>query len=337
MPRRLGVSVGFTASGKEREELLEKVRIADQLGVESIWAAEAWGREAVVGLTQLVLNTKRAKIGTAILNVFSRSPGLMAQTFATLDELSGGRMLIGLGTSGAYVIEHFHGIKFDKPVSRMREYAEIINMVMRKEKLVYHGKVFNLERGFTLQNFDPVRSHIPIFFATLADDSIRLTGEVADGWIPIYWPASKIKDGSALIAEGAKRAGRDPRAITIAPSTQIHVVKPGDDPQKARQDGRQPIAFYIGRMGVFYKRMFIRNGYGAETEACQAAWDRRDQPGALAAISDKMLDDIAIIGDLKHCAAKLDERAKMGVELPLIGMPQGTPKQAGDILEGLLK
>ncbi|MBI3953029.1 MAG: LLM class flavin-dependent oxidoreductase [Chloroflexi bacterium] len=337
MPRRIGISVGFTASSKEREELLEKVRIADQLGVDSIWAAEAWGREAVVGLTQLVLNTKRAKIGTAILNVFSRSPGLMAQTFATLDELSGGRMLVGLGTSGAYVIEHWHGMKFDKPVTRMREYAEIMNMAMRKEKLVYHGKVFNLERGFTLQNFDPVRNHIPIFFATLADDSIRLTGEVADGWIPTYWPSSRMKDGIALLAEGARKAGRDPKGVTVAPATQLHVVKPGDDPQKVRMDARQPIAFYIGRMGVFYTRMLTRNGYGEECKACQAAWDRRDPPGALAAISDKMLDDIAIIGDVKQCAAKLDERAKMGVELPLIGMPQGTPKQAGDILEALLK
>jgi alkanesulfonate monooxygenase SsuD/methylene tetrahydromethanopterin reductase-like flavin-dependent oxidoreductase (luciferase family) len=142
MAKRLGLQIGFTGGRAERAEVVERVKIAEDLGVESVWVAEAWGRDAFSILTQLALATTKIQLGTAIVNVFSRTPAVMAMTFGTLDDLSQGRAIIGLGSSGANVIEHWHGVKFEKPATRLREYIEIINTIMKQEKLNYDGKVF---------------------------------------------------------------------------------------------------------------------------------------------------------------------------------------------------
>src|SRR3990170_3967795 len=151
MTKRLGIQVGFAGGVQERAEMVERVKVADDLGVESVWVAEAWGRDAFSILTQLALATTKIQLGTAIVNVFSRTPAVLAMTFGTLDELSGGRAIIGLGSSGANVIEHWHGVKFEKPATRLREYIQIINTIMRHERLNYDGQVFKLARGFTMQ------------------------------------------------------------------------------------------------------------------------------------------------------------------------------------------
>ena len=207
MTRRLGIQIGFAGSPQEREDIVKRVQIADDLGVESAWVAEAWGRDAFSILTQLALSTKKIQLGTAIVNVFSRTPAVLAMTFGTLDELSGGRAIIGLGSSGANVVEHWHGVKFDKPATRLREYIEIINMIMRREKLNYDGKIFKLARGFTMQ-FPAFRDHIPTYIASITPKSMEQTGEIADGWIPIYWPKDKIASGVETLMAGAKKPAR---------------------------------------------------------------------------------------------------------------------------------
>ena len=146
MSKRLGLQIGFAGSPSERADIIKRVQIAEDLGVESAWVAEAWGRDAFSMLTHLAVTTKKIQLGTAIVNVFSRTPAVLAMTFGTLDELSGGRAIIGLGSSGANVVEHWHGVPFEKPATRLREYIEIIDMIMRQEKLNYGGKVFKLER-----------------------------------------------------------------------------------------------------------------------------------------------------------------------------------------------
>src|SRR5439155_17952906 len=132
--QRIGIQIGFAVSSAERGELVRRVQVADDLGVEAAWVAEAWGRDAFSMLTQLALSTSKIQLGTAIVNVFSRTPAVLAMTFGTLDELSGGRAIIGLGSSGRNVIEHWHGVAFEKPATRLREYIEIINAIMRREK-----------------------------------------------------------------------------------------------------------------------------------------------------------------------------------------------------------
>ena len=170
------------------DQVVEKVRLADQLGFDSVWLGEAWGYELFTSLADLARATTRIKLGAGIANVFSRSPGVVASTAATLDERSGGRIVLGLGSSGPQVIEHWHGVPFVNPLRRIREYVDIVNMIMRREPLVYSGEIFHLERGFTLR-FRPLREHIPIYLASLSPASISQAAAIADGILPSYWPA----------------------------------------------------------------------------------------------------------------------------------------------------
>ena len=147
-------------------EVVEKVKIADELGYDSIWLGESWGYELFTSMADLVRVTRRIKIGAGIANIYSRTPAVIASTVATLDERSGGRIILGLGPSGASVVEHWHGVPFQKPVKRTREYVEIIRMILNGERLIYHGEFFNLERGFKLR-FTPLRSDLPIYIAAM--------------------------------------------------------------------------------------------------------------------------------------------------------------------------
>jgi F420-dependent oxidoreductase-like protein len=334
MTKRIGIQIGFAGSPTEREDLVKRVRIADDLGVESAWVAEAWGRDAFSILTQFALTTKKIQLGTAIVNVFSRTPAVLAMTFGTLDELSGGRAIIGLGSSGKNVIEHWHGVPFEKPAARLREYVQIINTIMRQEKLNYSGDVFKLERGFTMQ-FPTLRNHIPTYIASITPKSMVQTGEIADGWIPIYWPKDKIGEGVATIMEGAKKAGKTRADITVAPSMVVQITEGGSEEQ-IRMAARAPIAFYVGRMGTYYYEMLERHGFEAEVAKIKEGWAARDPKAAAAGVSDRMLDQTAIVGPLERCKEELDQRRALGVDLPLIGMPGRDAAEMGKILETLL-
>jgi F420-dependent oxidoreductase-like protein len=334
MTKRLGIQVGFAGSPKEREEIVKRVQIADDLGVESVWAAEAWGRDAFSVLTQLALTTKNIQLGTAIVNVFSRTPAVLAMTFGTLDELSGGRAIIGLGSSGKNVIEHWHGIPFEKPATRLREYIEIIDTIIKQEKLNYHGKVFEMDRGFTMQ-FPTARPHIPTYIASITPKSMEQTGEVADGWIPIYWPKDKIKSGIDTLMTGAKKAGKTRADITVAPAIVMQITEGGSEEQ-IRMAARGPIAFYVGRMGTYYYEMLERHGFEAEVAKIKEGWAARDAKAAAAGVSDRMLDQTAVVGPLEKCVEDLNERRALGVDLPLIQMPGRDAAEMGQVLEKLL-
>lgn len=335
MSKRIGLQIGFAGSPSEREELIKRVQIADDLGVESVWVAEAWGRDAFSILTQLALTTKRIQLGTAIVNVFSRTPALMAMSFGTLDELSGGRAIIGLGSSGANVVEHWHGVPFEKPATRLREYIEIINMIMRRERLMYDGNVFKLERGFTMQ-FPSFREHIPTYIASITPKSMEQTGEVADGWIPIYWPKDKVQDGVDTLMRGAAKAGKTRTDLTVAPAIVMQLTEGGDE-ASIRMQARAPIAFYVGRMGSFYYEMLERHGFEAEVAKIKEGWAQRDPKAAAAGVSDHMLDQTAIVGPIEKCAMELEERRALGVDLPIISMPGRDAAEMGRLLEVLLR
>lgn len=335
MTKRLGLQIGFAGSPAERADIVRRVQIAEDLGVESVWVAEAWGRDAFSMLTHLALETSRIGLGTAIVNVFSRTPAVLAMTFATLDELSRGRAIAGLGSSGANVIQHWHGVPFDRPATRLREYIEIIDTIMRKEKLNYQGKVFQMERGFTMQ-FPAPRDHIPTYIASITPKSMVQTGEVADGWIPIYWPKDKIGDGVATLMEGAAKAGKKRDDITVAPAIVMQVTDAGSE-DAIRMQARGPIAFYVGRMGTYYYEMLNRHGFEDEVAKIKEGWAQRDPKAAAAGVSDRMLDQTAVVGPVEKCRDELDERRTLGVDLPIVSMPGRTPEEMGKTLETLLK
>jgi alkanesulfonate monooxygenase SsuD/methylene tetrahydromethanopterin reductase-like flavin-dependent oxidoreductase (luciferase family) len=332
MPEPLGLALGLPPTPAERDNLLARVRIADDLGVDSLWVAEASGRDAVSFLTQLALATRRLRLGTGIINPFSRTPAMLAMTFATLDELSGGRMVIGLGSSGANVVEHWHGLRFTQPLRRIRETVEVINRIVAGQPLTFDGEIFTLRRGLRLQ-FEPLRPHIPIYIAATTPPSIRQTGEVADGVMPIHWPRERLRELRSAMEEGAVAAGRDPSALVVAPSMSMVLVENGEDRRRARE----PIAHYVGRMGAFYPQMLVRYGYEADVRAIHAAWERRDGEAATLAVSDRLLDATAVVGSVDECAEKLRLMRSLGADLPIVPIPAGEPPQVGRILERLLR
>lgn len=329
-PIRVGLVADNPNFPSEWDAVVTKVRIADKLGYDSIWLGETWGYDIVTSLTDLVRETQQIKLGAGIFNIYSRSPGVIASTAATLDERSGGRFLLGLGSSGPQVIEHWHGEPYTKPLRRLREYVDIINMIMRREPLQYAGEVFQLERGFKLR-FKPVRNHIPIYLASLGPKSIDQTGAIADGILPTFWPRDGLGTMRAALDAGSATTGRSPGSVAIAPYLTTALI--GNEAQReiARLMARAPIAWYIGRMGTFYADMLRRNGYTNEVEAVIAAW-QTGQEAAARAVSDQLLDMTAIVGTPTEVASQLRVWADAGVDEPLISMPPGSVDETEQLL-----
>ncbi|OAI39052.1 hypothetical protein AYO38_08445 [bacterium SCGC AG-212-C10] len=247
-------------------------------------------------------------------------------------------MIIGLGTSGSRVIEHWHGEPFEKPLQRLKEYCEIINLIIAGEKVFYEGEIFKLQRGFKLL-FNPVRNHIPIYIASIAPKSMEICGEVADGWMPVYWPKSKYKDGLANIGKGIEAAGRPAGAVECVASLTAVI---DDDVEKAKRQAAGPISWYVTNMGDFYHRMLTRNGFGEQVAAMRrAAETHRPLPfqtndALMEAMGEDMLNETSIYGDLETVAMGIEERRQLGVDLPIVGMPTGDNKRVERILGTLV-
>ena len=330
---RLGVLAGI---GRDWQESVEKVRIAESLGYELVATGEAWGPSTIPWMTLLAAHTRTIQIGTSILNTYSRSPGAIAQEFAALETISGGRMVCGLGSSGHRVIEHFHGVPFGTPLRRIREYVDIINTLIKGDRLNYEGRIFSMNRGFRL-DYDRPRDHVPIYIAAITPKSIRQTGEIADGIFPIHWPKNRFGSLRADLSDASTAVGRDANSVTIAPFTNVYVLSgdSGDD-EKSWLAARQPLFHYVNRMGDFYWNMLASNGFEAEVTASRAAWSQRDMEGAVKAISADMVREIQVIGPIESVAEQLAERSASGAELQLVQMPGGSVAEAGHRLEALL-
>lgn len=336
---RFGLLIGLNSRGNastgDWKEMLEKARIAESLGIEFLSTGEAWGPSSIPWLTAVALNTSKVTIGTSILNVFSRTPGAIAQDFAVLDDLSKGRMVLGLGTSGANVIEHFHGVPFTQPLRRLREYVEIFNILISGEPLNYDGEIFQMQRGFRL-NYASPRDHIPVYIAAITPKSIRQTGEIADGILPIHWPKTLFGQLRQDLQSGAAAAGQPDKSFTIAAYTKVTVLDGSTEDAAKRREAQQLLQFYINRMGVFYWQMLERNGFAEEVQNSRAAWTERDADGSIEAISDRMLRACQVIGPLEEVREQLQERAALGADLQMLYMPPGDPAQVGRTLESLM-
>src|SRR5215510_15121044 len=305
------VSISFNWQGPmDYDQALARVRLADEAGVDTAWVAEAWGRDCFTILALMARETRRIHLGTGIVNTYSRTPAALAQHFATLDELSGGRMIIGLGTSGPQVIEHFHGVKFNPPLTRMKEYIDIINTLMRNEPVKYSGKLFNLQRGFTLR-FTPVRNHIPIYLATLNAKSVKLTAEMADGWLPIMIPLPKLKSEINTVRQISVAAGRPANAVSVRAPGAVVVTKNVD---KAQAESAGTLAFYIGRMGTFYAEQLTRHGYGEAVQAVKKAWEGGSRAAA-EAVPAGLVDATSCAGSVEACIDRLQAQEEGGVDI----------------------
>ena len=328
---RLGLLLGM---GRDWRRSVEQARLAEDLGYEHIATGEAWGPSVLPWLTLVAANTTKIGLGTAILNCFSRSPAALAQEFSMLDQISGGRATLGLGSSGAFVIEHFHGAKFEKPLQRIRETIEIFDKLIAGEKLNYEGEIFELKRGFQLEYARP-RNKIPVAIAAITPKSIEQTAQIADGIIPIHWAKQLFPRLRQDMIAAAKAVGRDKTDFTIMPFTNVTVLDGNDDAKKWRP-ARQQISFYVNQMGVFYWQMLVRNGYEAEVSASRKAFAEKKYDEAVAAISDRMVRDLQVIGPIESVREQLRERAALGADLQLIYAPQHGDPDFAKKLEALI-
>jgi alkanesulfonate monooxygenase SsuD/methylene tetrahydromethanopterin reductase-like flavin-dependent oxidoreductase (luciferase family) len=315
------------------QRLFERVKVADEVGVDSMWVAEAWGRDCFALLTMAADRTKRIRLATGIVNVYSRTPAALAQHFATLDEISGGRMIAGFGTSGAQVVEHFHGVKFEPSLTRLREVIEIFNTLMRHEPLVYNGKLFKLERGFKLR-FTPKRTHIPIHLATLNPKALELTASHADGWLPVMIPIDRLADEIKAMRQRIKDAGRDPNAFEIHAPGGVTVATGG---ARARAEAAHAgtVAFYIGRMGVYYARQLERFGFAAEVAGVKEAW-KTGSEAALAAVPPAMRARLGTVGDVEECRERLAAEKEAGADIHRINVVADNTQEYARTLERLM-
>ncbi|HYB92273.1 MAG TPA: LLM class flavin-dependent oxidoreductase [Candidatus Binataceae bacterium] len=323
MARKLTIGVNW--QGKlDFKSLIDRAKLADEAGLHSIWVAEAWGRDAFTPLTILAEHTSKVQLATSIVNIYSRTPAALAQHFGTLDELSGGRMIIGLGTSGPQVIEHFHGIKFEPALSRMKECVEIINTLMAGVPLNFAGKLFQLKRGFTLR-FETVRKHIPIFIASLNKKSVEFTAQKADGWLPVMIPLSALKKTIDDFRAIAKAAGRDPKSVEVKTPGGVVVTK---NVERATVAQAANVAFYIARMGTFYSEQLTRMGFGDNVKQVKEAWASGGAKGGTAAVSPKMLAELGYAGGVEGAIERLQAQEEAGGDLHSIEVDTG-----GDIKE----
>ncbi len=307
--------------GYERKLTIRAAQLADELGYDSFWLPEAWGYEVFSLLTEIAVHTKRIKLGTAIVNVFSRSPGLLAMQAATLDEISDGRLILGLGPSGQRVIEGFHGRTFEKPLTHVRDVIRVTRTLLAGEPLTKSDARLHEYRPFRLA-MSPHRRDIPIYVAALKEKSIESIGEMADGWIPTFWPYQELSRGHEWIAKGAARAGRDASEITTAPFT---TALPMGEEGGARQ-AREIIAFYIGGMGEYYKELLSTFGFADECARIEDLYhDKATRGQAAEAVTDKMIEALCIAGTPKHCAEELHRRRQFGLDLPILNLPNQVP------------
>jgi alkanesulfonate monooxygenase SsuD/methylene tetrahydromethanopterin reductase-like flavin-dependent oxidoreductase (luciferase family) len=328
--RKLSVSVSWQFD-MQKEDAFALAKVADDCGVHSFWVPEAWSRDAFSLLISLAEKTKQIQLATGIVNVYSRTPAALAQHFATLDEWSGGRAIIGLGASSANVIEQLHGVPFNPSLARIRETVEIINMLMRGDPLVYEGRWFKFDRGFTLR-FKPVRPHIPVFLATMAPKSVQMTAEIADGWMPVMIPRSAMAAEIGRFRDLVAAAGRDPRAVEV----KLGGVTVSDDPA-ARDSGRGFLAYYIARMGTFYSKQLARFGYADEVAAIKKVFDEQGSAAGAAAIPRELLDDLGFAGSADDCLAHLRENEARGVDIHSVSIDHRDPVAFGRAIETLLR
>jgi coenzyme F420-dependent oxidoreductase len=326
--------IGLTLPRSEdlaRREIIEVVQQAEALGYDSVWVGESWGRDGFTWLTQLACHTARINLATGITPIYSRSPALIAQTVASLDEISEGRAILGLGTSGPIVIENWHGVPFDRPLRRTREYIEIIRLILSGERVNYKGEIFQL-KGFRLP-FTPMRTSVPIYVASLGPQNLRLTGELADGWLPIYLDAGHLPSSQRELERGARKAGRPLQAIDVAPYILACVA---EDVEAARNLVRAHLAYYIGGMGTFYANLIAGYGFEDEVNRVRKAWGSNDRKAAAGHVTDAMVARMALCGNPQEGREQLAKYRAAGVTLPIMSFAHGASRDMiRQTLEGL--
>ena len=318
---RLGLNLGYWGAGPKDNVALAQE--AERLGYHSVWTAEAWGSDAVTPLTWVAARTERIRVGTAIMQMPARTPAMAAMTAATLDLLTGGRVLLGLGASGPQVVEGWHGVLYGKPLVRTREYISIVRTILRRrEPLEHHGEHYDIPvRGGTGLGkplkliLHPHRPDLPIYLAAIGPKNVQLAAEIADGWLPVFFSPDRMKLYREWLDEGFARAGgRDRAAFDVAPSVAVSL---GDDVAACRDAVKPQLALYVGGMGArdrnFYYNLACRYGYEAEARVIQELFLAGRKAEAAAAVPDRLVDEVALAGPKERLRERLAAWREAGV------------------------
>jgi F420-dependent oxidoreductase-like protein len=308
---------------------MARVQEAERLGYDSVWTAEAYGSDAVTPATWIAARTERIHVGTAIMQIPGRTPAMTAMTATTLDALSGGRFRLGLGVSGPQVAEGWHGQPFGKPLARTREYVEIVRAILRREKpLEYRGEHYQIPYaganatglGKPLRSILHGRADLPIYLAAIGPRNVALAGEIADGWIPVYFSPRRMAMFREWLGEGFRRAGRDGAGFDVMPSVQVVV---GDDAAACRATLKPRIALYVGGMGArgknFYNELAQRYGYEEAARTVQDLYLSGRKQEAEAAVPDALVDEVALCGPRERIKERLADWRAAGVTTLMIG------------------
>ena len=338
----LGLAGGYAGMGMG-EDLLDLVQEADRLGYASVWVAEAYGSDSPTVLAWLAAQTERIGLGAGVMQIPARTPAMTAMTAATLDTLSGGRFLLGLGVSGPQVSEGWHGVPFAAPLARTREYVDIVRAALRRDKVEYDGEHFTLPLpdgpGKALRlTIHPPRPDLPVYLAAVGPRNLRLAGEVADGWLGVFVSPEHCADQMAAVRAGREKAGRgtdgDPMAgFDVVASVPVVVT---DDLEAARAAVAPYTALYIGGMGSreqnFYNRLARSMGFDEAADTIQDLYLDGKPRDAADAVPFELADATALLGPPERIAERVGRYAEAGVTTLSVAPYARTTEQRLDVL-----
>ena len=303
---KIGFSLGPLLS---MDDLLRCAKMADQQhNIDSLWIPESWGRESFSSLGAISQITKNVRLGTSIIGIYSRTPAITAMAATTLDMLSGNRTIIGLGASTPAIVENWHGVHFDMPARRMKEYVELVRLMTQGEKVNYSGKFFKINNFKMLHQ--PQRKHIPIFMAAVNKKMISIASDLADGILFYLRPFEELNK----IADELKQATKG-KGFEIACSFICAISN--KEPQKARDRAAGTLAFYVA-VGKYYSNFLAENGFKAEVQEIIEEYKKSGAQSAAKFVSDKMLRSLAICGSSEECRESLSKFLSTGITLPIL-------------------
>jgi F420-dependent oxidoreductase-like protein len=330
---KLGAYLGYWIPGQTPADQLAFAVEAERLGYDSVWAAEADGSDAATVLAWLAAGTTKIKLGSAIFQMPARSAAMTAMTAATIDTISGGRMVLGIGSSGPQVAEGWHGQRFAHQLARTRDYVAVLRLALARERVEYHGETLELPLadgpGKALKlMISPVQERIPIYLAAIGPKNTELAGEIADGWLPAFFSPEHVSELRKLLGAGAARAGRSLDGFEMAPSVSTYV---SEDRSGARDRMRPVLALYVGGMGSrrqnFYNQLMQRYGFEDAARTVQDLYLDGKKDEAAAALPDDLIDLVTLCGCKEHVRDRLAAFRDAGVGTLTITPMTWTPEE----------
>jgi F420-dependent oxidoreductase-like protein len=315
---RLGLNLGYLMGSDDPQAQLRLTQHAETLGYSVVWAAEAYGSDSPTVLAWIAAQTSTIHVGSAIMQIPARSPAMTAMTAASLDVLTGGRFRLGIGVSGPQVSEGWHGVRFDKPLTRTREYLAIVNAALSRSTVTFHGEHYQIPlpdgAGKPLKlTIAPISAHIPIYLAAVGPKNLELAGELADGWLAIFYAPEFASEQLERARSGRARVGKSLDGFDIVPSVPLVV---GADPRSCADQVRGYAALYLGGMGSreqnFYNDLAVRMGYGDAAAIVQEKFLAKDYQGAAEAVPPEFVDSTALLGPTGRIAERMADLAAAG-------------------------